>query len=142
MPFSQVPAGAQQILGLAWLWCCGRLCCCIHMLQLYIYMLNTYRRNEQRTSEDFLTNNIPLTLFLTFACERELETEQNCNILTPTLMAIGFVSFSFSRASQPEAQRLTLLGAGFLYCFLSPNSMGGPEGPFCWVVAVSTTSCH
>ena len=31
-----------------------------------------------------------------FYCERELETEQNCNILTPTLMAINVVSFSFS----------------------------------------------
>ena len=26
-----------------------------------------------------------------FACEKELETEQNCNILTPTLMAISIV---------------------------------------------------
>ena len=33
-------------------------------------------------------------------CERELETEQNCNILTPTLMAIS-VSFPFSWATQP-----------------------------------------
>ena len=38
-----------------------------------------------------------------FYGERELETEQNCNILTPTLMAVSFVSFSFSRAAQPEA---------------------------------------
>ena len=37
-------------------------------------------------------------------CERELETEQNCNILTPTLMAISFVSFSFSSVAQPEAR--------------------------------------
>ena len=49
------------------------------------------------------------------ARERELETEQNCNILTPTLMAISVVSFSFSRAAQPEARRPTLLDAGFHY---------------------------
>ena len=37
-----------------------------------------------------------LSLFLKgFVCERELETEQNCNILSPTLMAISLVSFSF-----------------------------------------------
>ena len=36
-------------------------------------------------------------------CERELETEQNCNILTPALMAISVVSFLFSWAAQPEA---------------------------------------
>ena len=55
-----------------------------------------------------------------FYCERGLETEQNCNILTPTIMAISFVSFSFSRAAQPEAQRPSfLLSAGFLYNILS-----------------------
>ena len=50
-------------------------------------------------------------------CERELETEQNCNILTPTLMAISVVSFSFSWCSTggPGAQ----LSAGFLYHILS-----------------------
>ena len=52
-------------------------------------------------------------------CERELETEQNCNILTPTLMAISVVSFSFSWCSTggPGAQ----LSAGFLYHILSPT---------------------
>ena len=50
-----------------------------------------------KTSEDFF-KNIPLTLFERFVCERELETEQNLNILTPTLMAISVVSFLFSRA--------------------------------------------
>ena len=34
-------------------------------------------------------------------CERELETEQNCNILTPTLVAIS-VFFPFSWVAQPE----------------------------------------
>ena len=47
--------------------------------------------------------------------ERELETKQNCNILTPTLIAISVVSFLFSRAAQP--------GAGFLYCILSPTGL-------------------
>ena len=55
-------------------------------------------------SEDFFNKYVPLTLFVTFACERELETEHNCNILTPTLMAVSIVSFLFSRAAQPEAQ--------------------------------------
>ena len=35
-----------------------------------------------KTSDTVLYKNIPLALF-----ERELETEHNCNILTPTLMA-------------------------------------------------------
>ena len=33
------------------------------------------------------------------ACERELEIEHNCNILTPTFMAVNVVSFSFSWCS-------------------------------------------
>ena len=54
--------------------------------------------------------------------------------MTPTLMAVSVVSFSFSRAAQPEAQGPTLLGDGFLYCILSatsldPNSIGAPS-PF------------
>ena len=54
-----------------------------------------------------------------FVCEGELETEQNCNILTRTLMAVNVVSFLFSRTTQPEAQGLTLLVDGFLYCIFS-----------------------
>ena len=51
-------------------------------------------------------------------------------------MAVSVVSFSFSRAAQPEAQRpSSLLDDGILYYILSansldPNSIGGPEGPF------------
>ena len=73
-----------------------------------------------KTQEDFFNKiYIPLTLFVRvqkgytrFACERELEIEHNCNILTPNLMAVSVVPFSFSRAAQPEA-----------------------HGPLCWVMA-------
>ena len=58
-----------------------------------------------------------------FYCERELETEQNCNILTPTLMAISIVSVLFFRAAQREALWPTLLGVGFLYRILSPMGL-------------------
>ena len=51
-------------------------------------------------------------------------------------MAVRVVSFSFSRAAQPEAQRPTLLGDGFLYCILSASSpylnSSGPQGPKAW----------
>ena len=71
-----------------------------------------HNKDERRHSR---LENIPLTLFERVVCERGLETEQNCNILTPTLMAIS-VSFPFSRAAQPEARGpSSLLGAGFLY---------------------------
>ena len=68
-------------------------------------------------------------------CERELETKQNCNILTSILMAIS-VSFPFSWAAQPEARGFcSLLGAGFLYRILSPTGLvsktqsGVPRAP-------------
>ena len=84
-------------------------------------------------------------------CERELETEQNCNILTSTLLAItAFLSHSsgllnqrpggpalcwvlfslhhFSNFSDPQTlnrgpEGSHLLGAGFLYHILSPNCL-------------------
>ena len=50
-------------------------------------------------------------------------------------MAVSVVSFSFSRAAQPEAQGPnSLLDDGFLYCILSPTSLdpnsSGAQGPF------------
>ena len=44
-------------------------------------------------------------------------------------MAASVVSFSFSRAAQPEAQRPTLLGAGYLYRILSPTGLRNYWGP-------------
>ena len=65
-----------------------------------------------------MKKNIPLTLFERIVCGRELETEQNCNTLTPTLMTIS-VSFQVSWAAQPGAWGPASLGAGFLYRILS-----------------------
>ena len=55
-----------------------------------------------------------------FYCERELETEQNGNILTP---------HSYGR------QRCV-----FLVLLMLNQRSGGSA--FCWVLAFSTTSCH
>ena len=56
-------------------------------------------------------------------CERELETKQNCNILTPTLLAITvFLSRSPGLLNGgPEGP--ASLGAGFLYHILSPTRL-------------------
>ena len=56
-------------------------------------------------------------------CERELETEHNCNILTPTHMAISVVSFLVLRGCSTGIPRPTMLGAGFLYRILSPTGL-------------------
>ena len=110
--------------------------------EIYIYILDTYRRNDNnRRRKTSLTIYLPLTLlqgfekgYSRFACERELEIEHNCNILTPNLWP-STLCLSRSTDAQPEALGSTLLGAGFLYCILSassldPNSSGLPEGPF------------
>ena len=96
-------------------------------------MLDTDHRNNKV--------RVKTSLFVTFACERELETEHNCNILTPTLMAISVVSFSFSwccSTGGPGAH-----SAGFLYYILSATSLdpnsSGPQGPY--PPGFSTTSC-
>ena len=106
------------------------------------YMQNHNDTINKQMSEDFFrkicTSHFIVRVrkgYSRFYGERELDTEQNCNILTPTLMAVSVVSFSFSRAAQPEAHGpISLLDDGFLYCILSPtglqNSIGGPEGPF------------
>ena len=68
-----------------------------------------------------------------FACERELETEHNYKILTPTLIAVSVVAFSFFWCSTggPEAHSA---GCGLSLPHLvtngSPNTIGGPKGPF------------
>ena len=78
------------------------------------------RRNEDERTQFF--RKIYLSLYLKgferFYCVRgELETEQNCNILTPTLMAItAFLSRSLGLLNR------------------------GPEGPLCWVLVLFTAS--
>ena len=81
-------------------------------------------------------------------CERELETEQNCNILTPSLMAItGFLSRSSGLLNQgpggPASLGHVLIRAFSLQLteVLNSNcSIGAPEGPLCWVLVFSTAS--
>ena len=71
-------------------------------------------------------------------CERELETEHNCNILTPTLLAI--TAFLFR---SPGLLNRGPGGPASLGHVLIPASSlnQGPEGSLCWVLAFSTASC-
>ena len=88
---------------------------------MHIYMQKHNDTMKTTSNTVLLEKYVPLTLlkgfekgYSRFYCESELETEQNCNILTLILMAISVVSFSFSRAAQPGALRPTPLDAGFL----------------------------
>ena len=73
-----------------------------------IIITTTQKRQATQFLEKYTSHFIERVV-----CERELENEQNCNILTSTLMAIS-VSFPFSWAAQPEARGpSSMLGAVF-----------------------------
>ena len=101
------------------------MCVCVCVVYSYADACKRHNKNERHSSLEKYTSHFIWKV----VCERELETEQNCNILTPTLMAISVVSFLFSRVAQPEARRpSSLLGAGFLYRILSPTGLVSKTG--------------
>ena len=131
-----------------------RMCYILICIYTCIYMQHHNDTINKQTQEDFFrktyTSHFIVRVrkgYSRFYCERELETEHNCNILAPTLMAVSIVSFSFSRAAQPEAQRpSSLLDDGFLYCILSATSLvptlhRSSRGPLRPGVAFPITSC-
>ena len=89
-------------------------------------------------------HNNTINLFEGIVCERELETQQNCNILTPTLMAIC-VSFPFSWTAQPGAGGPASLGASFLYCILSLTGLVSKLADFLssrsYIIVPPPTNC-
>ena len=120
--------------------------------EIYIYMLDTYRLNDNRRSDKdarkirrrkiSLTNIFYLSLYckgskgLFKVCmwEGAGETEHKLHILTSTPYDRHVVSFLFSWCST-GGLGLTLLDAGFLYCILSASSLdpklhqGFPRAP-------------
>ena len=93
------------------------------MLYTHMHIHLNAERNDDTiiTTSDTVLWKIYLSLYLkNYVWERELETKQNCNILTLTLLA---VPFPFSWSAQPVAWGLTLLGAGFLYRIMLPTGL-------------------
>ena len=91
---------------------------------MYIYIcMQNHNDNTIKTSDTVL-RKIYLSLYLKgVVCERELETEQNCNILTPTLLVITeFLSRSPGLLDRGLGGPASL-GAGFLYCILSSTHL-------------------
>ena len=118
----------------------------------YICVLYTHMQMHAEHNDTIKTNESLLEKYTSHfiergVCERELESEQNCNILTLTLLAITvFLSRSPGLLNWgPEGP--ASLGAGFLYCIFCPTDLISklikrrPEGSFCWVLAFSTASC-
>ena len=74
-------------------------------------------------------------------CKRELETEQNCNILTLTLMTTtAFLSRSPRLLNRGPGGPASLGHGPHSSIFSPTDSIGGPEGPLCWVLVLSTAS--
>ena len=109
---------------------------------VYSYADACKRHNKDERHSSL--KNIPLTLFERVVCERELETEQNCNILTPTLLAITeFLSHSpglLNRGPRLSGYWFSLLhlisNSSDPQLIWSPNWLiGGLRAPFagCWL---------
>ena len=118
------------------------LAMCIIYLLIMLYSHMQYHNDTTIKTQEVFFIKICTSHFIVrvrkgysrFYCERELETEHNCNILTPTLMAVSVVSFSFSRAAQPEAHSagwwLSLLH--LISNFSGPPLIGAPRAPSAW----------
>ena len=91
--------------------CCILICRC----------MQNHNDDTIKTSDTVLKKNIPLALLEGSESERELETEQNCNILTPPPIATtAFLSRSPRLLNRGPGGPASL-GAGFLYRILSPT---------------------
>ena len=112
--------------------CCSLLCCIV-ICYNYTHIHAEYILTQWIKTSDTVLRKIYLSLYLKGCVwEKELETEQKSNILTPTLMAISVVSFSFSRASQPGAWGPSLSGTCSHPSIFSPTGLQthwGSRGP-------------
>ena len=98
---------------------------------------NTIINRPRKTS---LTKYVPHPLlqgfekgYSRFVCERELEIKHNCNILTPTLMAINVVFLVLLMLNRrpwgPLCWVLDFFTASYQQLLWSPNSIRIPKGP-------------
>ena len=97
-----------------------------------MFMQKESQLNDKGRAKTSL-KNISLTLFVTFVCERELETEQRLQYIDPTLMAISIVSFSFSwcltRSPRAQLSGECWLSLPHLVTNGSPRLLGAPRAP-------------
>ena len=97
-----------------------------------------------KTSEDFF-KKIYLSLYCKVCVWEGVGDWTKTAIYWPPLLWPSALCLSRSPDAQPEAWGLSFLLAfsttSYHQLVWSPNSIGGPEGPFCWVVAFLTISC-
>ena len=120
----------------------------------HITYTSTYACMQNHNDDTIKTSDTVLRkIYLSYServvCERELETEQNCNILTPTLLAItAFLSRSpgllncgpsLSRCWFSLPHLISNSSAPQLVWFTTLYR--GPKGSLSWVLAFSSASC-
>ncbi len=111
--------------------------------EIYIYILDTYRRNDKdRRRKTSLTKYLPLTLLQGFEkviqglrMRGSLRPNRNCNILTPNLWP-ATLSLSWG----PLCWVLAFFTASYQQPLWSPSSIGVPKCPHRSGVAFPTTS--
>ena len=120
-------------------------------MQKYTYIYWIHTDAMIKTQEDFFRKILYLSLYckgskrLFKVCVWEGVGENITATFWPLLLWPSTLCLSRSPDPQPEAQRPTLLGEGFLYCILSasspiPKLHRGSRGPLRPGVAFSTTS--
>ena len=107
---------------------------CHLQIHIYIYMQHHNDILNKQTQEDFFRKICTSHFIQGFMVRGSWRPNRNCNILTPLLWPSA-LCLSRSPDAQPEVQRPTLLGDGFLYCILSASSLdpkiqSGAPSPF------------
>ena len=114
-------------------------------IHIYIYMLNESQRHNDKWRAKTSLTKYTSHFIVTFVCERELETEHNCNIWPPLLWPSALC---LSRSPgllnrRPRGPALCWMMAFFTAPYhqlvWSPTHRG-PRGPLRPGVAFSTTS--
>ena len=94
--------------------------------------------------EDFFKKRIYLSLYCTFCVWEGVERQNRTAVYWPPLLWPSALCLSRSPGllnRRPGGSLCWIwLSLPHLVTNGSPNSIGGPEGPFCWVMAFSTTS--
>ena len=104
-----------------------------HIIHIHLHMHAEHNDtiiDERHSSK----KNIPLTLFERVMCERELEIKQNCNILTPTPLAITLFLWGCPRGVMVKAMNCGIVVREFVlqsryYVHFRANTLGKGMNP-------------
>ena len=100
-------------------------CCIVTTIHTHMHAesYSTQKKKKKKTSGHSSLEKYTSHFIERVVCERELETEQNCNILTPTLMAItAFLSHSPGLLNRRSGSSHSSIFSPTDLNFLSPGS--------------------